>query len=70
MLPIMLLPIHLLLLKQVPAGTPLYVRLTTAVGTYDSKAGMAVRAVLIAPVVRRHPSASSTGVSGSFEWPD
>ncbi len=46
----MLLPLHLLLLKQVPAGTPLHVRLTTAVGTYDGKAGMAVRAVLIAPV--------------------
>ena len=46
----MLLPLHLLLLKQVPAGTPLHVRLTTAVGSYDGKAGMAVRAVLIAPV--------------------
>lgn len=51
MLPILLLPIHLLLLKQVPAGTPLHVRLTTAVGSYESKPGMAVRAVLIAPVV-------------------
>lgn len=51
MLPIMLLPVHLLLLKQVPAGTPLHVRLTTAVGSYESKPGMAVRAVLIAPVV-------------------
>src|ERR1700722_338731 len=50
MLPFMLLPLHLLLLKQVPAGTPLHVRLTTAVGSYDGKAGMAVRAVLIAPV--------------------
>jgi LssY-like putative type I secretion system component LssY len=51
MLPIMMLPVHLLLLKQVPAGTPLHVRLTTAVGSYESKPGMAVRAVLIAPVV-------------------
>src|SRR5271155_5833390 len=50
MLPLMMLPVHLLLLKQVPAGTPLHVRLTSAVGSYDSKAGMAVRAVLIAPV--------------------
>jgi hypothetical protein len=51
MLPIMMLPLHLLLLKQVPAGTPLHVRLTTAVGTYASKSGTQVSAVLIAPVV-------------------
>jgi hypothetical protein len=51
MLPLMMLPVQLLLLKQVPAGTPLHVRLTTAVGSYASKSGMAVRAVLIAPVV-------------------
>jgi hypothetical protein len=51
MLPIMMLPLHLLLLKQAPAGTPLHVRLTTAVGTYETKAGQSVRAVLIAPVI-------------------
>ncbi len=46
-----LLPVHLLLMKQVVAGTPLHIRLTSAVGTYESKAGMAVSAVLIAPVI-------------------
>lgn len=50
MLPIMMLPLHLLLLKQAAAGTPLHVRLTTAVGTYATKAGQAVQAVLIEPV--------------------
>jgi LssY C-terminus len=45
-----MLPVHLLLMKQVAAGTPLHVRLTSAVGSYDSKKGMAVRAILIAPV--------------------
>lgn len=51
MLPIMMLPLHLLLLKQAPAGTPLHVRLTTAVGTYETKAGQTVQAVLIEPVL-------------------
>src|SRR5690349_13818073 len=51
MLPIMMLPLHLLLLKQAPAGTALHVRLTTPVATYSSKPGQAVRAVLIAPVM-------------------
>jgi len=37
----------------VPAGTPLHVRLTSAVGSYASKPGSPVSAVVIAPVVLR-----------------
>jgi len=46
-----MLPVHLLLMKQAAAGTPLHVRLTSPVGSYASKAGMNVSAVLIAPVM-------------------
>jgi hypothetical protein len=40
----------LLTIREVPAGTRLEVRLTSTVGTYASKAGSPVSAVLIAPV--------------------
>ena len=46
-----MLPVQLLLMRQAAAGTPLHVRLTSPVGTYASKAGMALSAVLIAPVM-------------------
>ena len=51
MLPYLLLSLNLLTFRQAPAGTRLHVRLTNAVGSYQSKAGMPVGAVLIAPVV-------------------
>ena len=35
---------------EIPAGTPLHVRLTSTVGTYASRPGSPVQAVLIAPV--------------------
>lgn len=41
---------HSLTLAQAPAGTPLHIRLTSPVGTWASKKGSPVRAVLIAPV--------------------
>ncbi|HLW76917.1 MAG TPA: LssY C-terminal domain-containing protein [Bryobacteraceae bacterium] len=50
MLPLTLLALQLLSLKQAPAGSTLHIRLTTTVGSYASQPGMAVRAVLIAPV--------------------
>src|ERR1700735_4760755 len=40
----------LLTIREVPAGTRLEVRLTSTIGSYASKAGSPVRAVLIAPV--------------------
>ena len=40
----------LLTIREVPAGTRLEVRLTSTVGSYASKAGSPVSAVLIAPV--------------------
>ena len=46
-----LLALNLLATRQVPSGTQLHIRLTTAVGSYASRAGDAVNAVLIAPVV-------------------
>jgi len=46
-----LLAFHLLATRQVPPGTQLHIRLTTPVGSYASRAGDPVNAVLIAPVV-------------------
>lgn len=50
MLSYMLLPLSLLALRQAPTGTELHVRLVTPVGSYASKPGSPVSAVLIAPV--------------------
>jgi hypothetical protein len=50
-LPFLLFSISLLTLRQVPAGTPVHIRLTTTVGSYASKAGTRVSAVVIAPVL-------------------
>src|ERR1700724_2938970 len=47
----LLLSAHLLEYRQAPVGAPLHVRLTTTVGSYASKGGTPVRAVLIAPVL-------------------
>ncbi len=46
----LLLALNLLTTRQVPVGTPLHLRLITAVGSYASRPGGPVRAVLIAPV--------------------
>lgn len=46
----LLLSIATLSIRPLPEGTPLHVRLTTAVGSYASAPGSVVRAVLIAPV--------------------
>ncbi len=51
MLPYLLLSLELLTMRQAPVGTQLHIRLTTAVGSYASKAGTPVQAVLIAPVI-------------------
>lgn len=50
MLPYMLLPLSLFALRQAPVGTELHVRLVSPVGSYASKKGSPVSAVLIAPV--------------------
>ena len=50
MLPYLLLSLELLAMRPVPVGTQLHVRLTTTVGSYASKVGSLVSAVLIAPV--------------------
>ncbi len=46
-----LLALNLLATRQVPPGTQLHIRLTTPVGSYASRAGDPINAVLIAPVV-------------------
>ena len=46
----LLLLLNSLAVPQVPAGTPLHIRLTSAIGSYASKVGVRVPAVLIAPV--------------------
>ncbi len=53
MLPYLLLSLELLTMRQATVGTQLHVRLTSTVGTYASKAGDAISAVLIAPVIVR-----------------
>src|SRR5437868_1755769 len=53
----------LLTIRQVPADTQLHVRLTTAVGSYATKAGTAVSAVLIAPVVVRGETVLPVGTT-------
>lgn len=45
-----LLALNLLGVRQVPTGTQLHVRLLTPIGSYASRAGDPVKAVLIAPV--------------------
>ena len=47
----LLYSIHTLMMQQAPVGTQLQVRLTSAVGSFSSKSGAPVSAVLIAPVV-------------------
>jgi hypothetical protein len=37
--------------RQAPVGTQVHIRLTSAIGSYGSRAGTAIRAVVIAPVV-------------------
>ena len=46
-----LLALNLLATRQVPPGTQLHIRLLTAIGSYASRAGDPVSAVLIAPVL-------------------
>ena len=46
----LLFSITALATAPVPEGTELHVRLTTTVGSYASRAGSPIRAVLIAPV--------------------
>jgi len=50
-LPFLLFPINPYAVRQAPAGTEAHIRLTTAVGSYASRAGARVSAVLIAPVI-------------------
>ena len=50
-LPYLLFSINLLAMRQVPAGTSLHIRLTTTVGSYASRVGTPVGALLIAPVM-------------------
>jgi hypothetical protein len=49
-LPFLWVAMHLSAVRRAPAGTELHVRLTATVGSYASRAGTPVRAVLIAPV--------------------
>lgn len=51
MVPYALLALSLMSLRQVPPGMQLHVRLATPIGSFASKTGMPVSAVLIAPVV-------------------
>jgi hypothetical protein len=50
-LPFLLFPINPHAIRQAPAGTEVHIRLTTTLGSYASRAGARVSAVLIAPVM-------------------
>ena len=50
MLQYSLLALNLMSLRQVPAGTQLHVRLATPIGSFGSRPGAPVSAVLIAPI--------------------
>ncbi|HLJ50099.1 MAG TPA: LssY C-terminal domain-containing protein [Bryobacteraceae bacterium] len=50
-LPLCLLSSGMLLPHQAPSGAPLHVRLTKPVGSFASKPGTAIRAVVIAPLI-------------------
>ena len=49
-LPFFLFSINPPAIRQAPAGAPVHIRLTTTVGSYASRAGTSVSAVLIAPI--------------------
>src|ERR1035438_2830795 len=50
-LPFLLFPINPHAIRQAPAGTEVHIRLTTTLGSYASRAGARVSAVLIAPIM-------------------
>jgi hypothetical protein len=47
----LLFSMHTLMLQQIPAGTPIEVRLENSVGSFASKAGDPISAIVIAPVI-------------------
>src|SRR5450432_4717371 len=49
-LPFLFFLLNPLSIRQAPAGAQVHIRLTTAVGSYASRPGTRVNAVLIAPV--------------------
>ncbi len=51
MLSYALFSLSMIALRQAPAGSQLHIRLNAPVGTYSSKAGSAISAILIAPVL-------------------
>jgi len=69
MLPYKLLPLILFSLRQAPVGTELHVRLVTPVGSYASKPGNPLSAVLIAPVIADGQTVLPAGslLSGSVQ---
>jgi LssY C-terminus len=52
MLPYAMFALNLVLMRQMPVGTQFHIRLTMPVGSFATKAGSPVEAVLIAPVER------------------
>jgi LssY C-terminus len=64
-----LLALNLLTTRQVPPGAQLHIRLTTPVGSYGSRAGDPVSAVLIAPLVSNGEAVLPAGslLSGSLK---
>ena len=68
-LPFLLFPIQPHVVRQAPAGTEVHIRLTTTVGSYASRAGTRVSAVLIAPVMGDGETVLPAGsvVSGSVK---
>jgi hypothetical protein len=68
-LPFLLFPMQPHVVRHAPAGTEVHIRLTAAVGSYASRAGSPVSAVLIAPVTLEGETVLPAGsvVSGSVK---
>jgi hypothetical protein len=68
-LPLLLFSFDPSAMRQAPAGTEIHIRLTTTVGSYASRAGTPVSALLIAPVEKDGETVLPAGsvVSGSVK---
>jgi len=69
LLPLLLFSFYPSAIRQAPAGTEVHIRLTTTVGSYASRAGTPVSAVLIAPLKEDGETVLPAGsvVSGSVK---
>src|SRR5580658_9564127 len=70
-LPLLLLSFDPSAIRRAPAGTEVHIRLTTTLGSYASRAGTPIGAVVIAPVKKNGETVLPAGsvVSGRVKGP-